>query len=324
MGLFGFTIDSSILIMSLSIFIGLAIWLLCTSFLDHPDVTRVRSELKDMYNEQDKDNFFVSLLSKHNNSSENKNKGIKVSKKFQNEFESAGIDMPAGEFAAIWAGMILMPPLIAFTASKNIIVAMGALGAGVLAPLLIFKKKKDDRLNLFESQLANTLTTICNGLRSGFSFQQAMESMVNDMQPPVAEEFGKALTEINYGVSQHDAIMHIYDRTKCEDIKMLVYALDLTSKTGGNLSDILSTVSDTVRTRIRIGQEVKTLSAQGKMSSLIVGLLPVVLLIMLSIVNPDYVAQLFNTKLGNIMLVIAALMELIGFWLMNKITDVKL
>lgn len=313
---------SSILALLIPLLVGFTAAICCIALLYNPDKAAVRSEIKELYHEGDKPNFFASLMKEKK--PEKTRRGIKVSRKFEQEFETAGIEMPAGQFMAIWIGAVIIPMMLAYMITKNPIVAGGFTAVGFLAPFIVFKKKQADRRNAFNGQFADVLLTICNGLKSGFSFQQALMSITKDMQPPVSVEFGKAIAEMEYGVSQHDALTHIYERIRCEDMKMLIAALDISSKTGGNLSDVLETISETVRTRIKVRQEVKTLSAQGKTSSLIIGGLPIAIMIILSISNPTYIGQLFVTSTGQKMLIVAAIMETIGFIVMNKITDVKL
>ncbi|SEA12357.1 tight adherence protein B [Lachnospiraceae bacterium NK3A20] len=312
----------SVMVVLITLMAGGTAALCCTALLYNPDKTVVRKQVRDMYHESDKESFFASLMKEKEQRTVRRT--FKVSRRFEKEFETAGIDMPAGEFLAVWALSAILPLVLVNALTGKAVVAGGFCAVGFLAPLIFFKKKQIDRRNAFNGQFADVLLTICNGLKSGFSFQQSLASITKDMQPPVSIEFGKAVAEMEYGVSQHDALMHIYDRVRCEDMKMLVSALDIAKKTGGNLSDVLETISETVRTRIKIRQEVKALSAQGKTSALIIGALPIVLMILLSILNPEYIGQLFQTPLGQKMLIVAAIMETVGFTVMNKITDVKL
>ena len=313
-------------ILLITILVGISTVMVITALFYHPDRAAVREEVKAMYKEGDRESFFSSLMKENQRKDERNtaNKGIKVSQKFQNEFETAGINMQAGEFVIIWMASAMIPMILCITITSNPIMTAGVTVVGFALPLIYFKKKQHDRREAFSKQFADVLLTICNSLHSGFSFQQALTSISKEMQPPVSEEFGRALTEMEYGVSMHDALYHIYDRIGCEDMKMLIAALDISSKVGGNLSDVLETISETVRIRIKVRQEVKTLSAQGKTSAMIIGLLPVFLIIIVAILNPDYIGQLIYTPTGQKMLVVAAIMETIGFVLMNKITDVKL
>jgi tight adherence protein B len=310
------------MVMLITLMAGITAALLCMAVLYNPDKAEIREQVKDMYHEGDKENFFTALMK--SNQSKDRNKGLKVSRKFEQEYETAGLDMPAGQFLAIWITASFLPLVFVYSITRNPIIAGGVEAIGFIVPLAYFKKKQTERREAFNAQFADVLLTICNGLKSGFSFQQALISISRDMKPPVSIEFGKAIAEMEYGVSQHDALMHIYDRTKCEDMKMLVSALDISGKTGGNLSDVLETISETVRTRIKVRQEVKTLSSQGRTSAKLIGFLPVAIMIFLSIKNPDYMGKLYYTSLGQKLLIVAAILEIMGFTLMKKITDVKL
>lgn len=297
--------------------------LIVFSLLYHPDRVRVKKMVKELYAERDRGALFAKTMKERQGKQRNR-KFLKVSKKFESEIESADLPVSASEFLVLWVAAVALPVLLAFALTGRTIVAVGAGSAGLLIPVAVFKKKQAERMEQFGAQLGDALLTICNGLRSGFSFQQSIRAITKDMTPPISIEFAKALAEMDYGTSQHDALLHMYDRVRNEDLKMLISALEIAQRTGGNLSDVLQTISDTVKTRIKIRQEVRALSAQGKMSALIIGGLPIILLIFLAIRNPDYIGQLLYSSTGQKLLILAAVMEIIGFTMMNKITDVKL
>lgn len=301
---------------------GLTVFAACWGILYNPGKAAAKKSLKSMYRESERDNFFVSLMKSRQD--EKKRKGIKVSQKFEQEFETAGMGITASEFLTLWIGLTLIIPILAYAASGKPVAAVGGTIIGFILPLVVFMKKKNDRKEAFNGQFADVLLTICNGLHSGFSFQQAMTSITKEMEPPVSTEFSKVLLEMDYGISMHDALYHMYERTGCDDIRMLISALDITAKTGGSLADVLETISNTVRNRLKIRQEMKTLSAQGRMSGLIVGCLPIVIILALSVLNPEYIQQLVDTTTGRKLLLVACVMESIGFAIIRKITDVKL
>lgn len=312
------------LILPIALMTGLSTAGLCFSVLYNPAKNVTKKAVRNMTAEHDRDTFFANLLQNNKKEKASRTPSVKVSKKFEQEYETAGLNIPAGQFVFLWMMATILPMLIVLLATGKTIAMAGAAAGGFLCPIILFEKKRSDRAKAFNAQFADALLTICNGLQSGFSFQQAMTAITRDMEPPISSEFETCLEEIDYGVSQHEALYHMYGRTKCEDIKMLISALDITQKTGGSLADVLQTISETVRTRIKIRQEVNTLSAQGKMSSIIVGGLPVFIMIALSVLNPDYVGQLTGTHDGQILLAVAAVMESVGFIVMQKVTDVKL
>lgn len=313
---------SANLVPILALMAGASALALCWGLLYNPGKAAAKKALKSMYNERDRDNFFASLMKSRQKGQ--KKSGIKVSRKFEQEFETAGMSISAGEFLALWMCLTFALPVIAYVVSGKPVSAAGGAVIGFILPLIFFRKKKSERKEAFNGQFADVLLTICNGLHSGFSFQQAVSSITKEMEPPVSTEFSIMLMEMEYGLTMHDALYRMYERTGCEDIKMLISALDITAKTGGSLADVLETISETVRNRLKIRQEVKTLSAQGRVSGLIIGALPIVIILALSVLNPEYIQQLVDTTDGRKLLAIACVMETVGFIIIRKITDVKL
>lgn len=298
---------------------GLTIYL----FLYNPDRFQIKKNIKDLYLNKDATLLYDNAIKERKNRRKLVDH-IKVSDKFTMQIESADMPIAANEFLLIWGCTTLIPPILVALFMQNTISAIGVGIIGFMLPYIYFVKKRSDKRNKFAMQLGDALLTICNGLRSGFSFQQAMRSVAKDMMPPISTEFQKALNEIDYGMTQEEALKRMYGRLQNEDLKMLISALAIAEKTGGNLSDVLYTISNTVQNRIKIRQEVKTLSAQGKMSSIIIGALPIVICLIMMVMNPTYIETLTNTDTGRLLLIIAAVMEGIGFFVMNKITDVKL
>lgn len=249
---------------------------------------------------------------------------IKVSQKFADDISLAGLPVSPSEFLILWLGLTLGLMFLAYIATGKIIPMAGAGIFGFVIPLVIFKQKKAKRSALFSEQFGDALLTISNSIKSGFSFQQAMASAAEELPDPIGPEFKRTLREISYGITQEEALKRMYQRTQNEDIRMLASAIAISGKTGGNLSTVLQTISNTVRSRITIRQKVKTLSAQGKVSAGIVGFLPIAIIGMIMITNPDYLQPMFTDKRGIIMLIVAVCMEIVGFFLMKKITDIEL
>ncbi len=315
--------DSMTLGTIIIVLVGASMGLLVYGVLNNPDKFQQKRIIRDMYVNKDINTLYDRALTSRKGKKKI-SEYIHVSKQFENEIASADLPVSPSEFLIIWVGAVLIPAFLSIIITRNAIVGTGLAIIGFLAPLIIYKKKKADKQKKFSAQLGDALITMCNGLKSGFSFQQAMRSVAKDMTPPLSTEFMRALNEMDYGISQHDALYRMYERMRNEDLKMMISALAISQKTGGNLSDVLETCSNTVKNRIRIRQEVNAMSAQGKMSSLIVGGLPVAIACLLMVTNPSYISTLIETSMGKGMLVGAVIMEGLGFFLMNKITDIKL
>ncbi len=236
---------------------------------------------------------------------------------------SADIMMRPEEFALIWIVIAFVPSGLAALFGAGILPSLTLAGLGAFLPLLFIKIKKDKRNKMFESQLGDTLIVICNSLRSGFSFQQAMENVATDMPAPIGVEFSRVCNEIRYGATMDDALENMAARIKSPDLMLVVSAVCIQRTTGGNLSEILSTISNTIRERLKIKGEIRSITAQGRTSGMIIGALPAFIAIALMLINPGYMSTFFTTSTGRIMLIVSVVMEILGFLAIRKIVSIK-
>ncbi len=240
-----------------------------------------------------------------------------------NELILADIMMKPEEFSIIWIVLTFVPAGLAALFQLGLMPSATLAVIGAFAPVVYIKIKKDKRKKAFEAQLGDTLIMMCNGLRSGFSFNQVMENVANDMPPPIGIEFGRVCNEIRYGATMEEALNSMCERVKSADLLLVVSAVLIQRTTGGNLSEILSTISDTIRERIKIKGEINSITAQGRMSGLIIGALPIGIAAILMVVNPEYMSTFFTTTAGNIMLIVSVVMEIIGFFAIRKVVTVE-
>lgn len=253
--------------------------------------------------------------------------GLLRSKKFldllYNELTLADIKLKPEEFSVIWLVLTFIPSgLVALLSGEMLsAVTLAVVGAGL--PVFIVRSRKKKRTIAFEVQLGDALIVICNCLRSGLSFQQAMEAIVKEMGPPVSVEFGRVLQEMQYGVPLEEGLNNMTERLKSADLLLTVSAVNIQRQTGGNLSEILEIISETIKERIKIKGDIRTLTAQGRMSGMLIGGLPIVMGGMLMITNPAYMLLLFTTPLGRMLLIVAVTMEVLGFTFIKKIVDIK-
>lgn len=303
--------------------VGLTVFILFNSYIkDNEDKYIMKQSVKKYYTTHNMDELY-SKASKDRKKQRIADK-IHVSQKFADDVSIAGLPVTPSEFLILWIGLTLGLILIGYLATGNSITAAGAGMFGFMIPLLIFRYMKNKRMMLFSEQLGDALLTMSNSIKAGFSFQQAINTAAQELPDPIGAEFKRVVREMSYGVTQETALYNMYKRTHNEDVKMLTSAIAISAKTGGNLSDVLTTISNTVRSRIAIRQKVKTLSAQGKTSAVIVGILPIALLGVMMVMNPDYLQPMFTDHRGIIMLIAAVIMEIIGFFFMKKITDIEL
>lgn len=246
-----------------------------------------------------------------------------ISRKFEDSLALSGMKLNAQEFLIFWFCITLIPLVLIGLITENSISAAGVGIVGFVIPPQLVQRSKHKRQQLFDKQLSEALIVMSNCIKSGYSFQQAMESIAADMQPPISTEFAKTLREIRYGVKQEDALYHMVERVQNKDLGLLVSAVVISSQVGANLSEILDNISETIKDRIKIKNDVKILSSQGRISGLIIGILPIVLALFLMIVNPDYIVSFFETTIGKIMVGTGVVLEIIGFTIVNRIVDIK-
>lgn len=247
-----------------------------------------------------------------------------ISKDFANYIASSGLKLTATEFMYMWTGLTIVPMFIVVIIGGEILTA-AALGIiGFSIPPILVQRARKKRAELFNKQLSEALIMMGNSIKGGFTFMQSMESIATDMQPPISSEFAKVLREVHYGVSQEDALKHMVERMQNRDLELLVSAVVTSSQVGSNLTEILDTISATIRDRIKMKQDINSLTAQGRISGIIIGSLPVVLILSLMILNPEYYDGFFDATIGKALIVLSIAMEAIGFLLINKIVNIKM
>lgn len=212
---------------------------------------------------------------------------------------------------------------------------MGAIGlvAGSLVPGIYSRYAATKRIRTFDDQLADTLSLWVNALKSGFSVLQAMEAISTEMPPPVSQEFERVIQEIRLGLDTETALDNVLRRVPSEDFDLVVTAVKVQREVGGNLSEILDTISHTIRERVRIKGEIRTLTAQGRISGWIITMLPIGLGLFLNFSNPDYIGELFSrdpdTMIANllpcgwIMVGVSVIMIIVGGVAIQKIVDIE-
>lgn len=265
----------------------------------------------------------TSLIDRAMNGGKKSVKRKKLMDTIFNELILADIMMKPEEFCLIWLVLTFVPSGLAALFKLGLMPSLTLAAVGAFLPPIYIKIKKGKRIKAFEAQLGDTLIMMCNGLRSGFSFQQTMENVAHDMPAPIGMEFGRVCNEIRYGATMEEALNNMTERVKSADLMLVVSAVLIQRTTGGNLSEILSTISNTIRERIKIKGEINSITAQGRTSGLIIGALPIGIAAILMVVNPEYMTTFFTTTAGNIMLTVSVVMEVIGFFAIRKVVSVE-
>ena len=236
----------------------------------------------------------------------------------------AYVKMKPEEFVGMSLMSAVILGLILFLIGRNIL--FGVLGAlvGYKIPDLYIGSIKKKRGRLLNSQLPQALTLISNGLRAGFSFPQSLNVAGKEMDSPISDEFLKVLRDNSLGKPMEEALENLSKRTDDEDLDMFVTALLIQRQVGGNLAEVLDTISNTIRERVKLRGEIRSLTAQGRLSAAIISFLPIALALVISVINPGYLDVMFTTLPGIIALVAAVVMELIGIFLLIKLVNIEI
>lgn len=179
------------------------------------------------------------------------------------------------------------------------------------------------RTKAFNNQLNDALGIMANSLRAGYSFLQSVNSVSKEMPDPIAHEFRRLLKELSLGQETEIALKNLVTRIESEDLELIVRAILIQKETGGNLAEILDTISTTIRDRVKIQGEIRTLTAQGRLSGIVVGSMPIFLIGIMYLINPEYITIMFTHPIGKMLLIFAATSEVVGMFLIKKIVDIE-
>lgn len=246
---------------------------------------------------------------------------LHIPKSVANAVRDSGLLLRVEEYVMIWISLATLPALLYFIISRKIMQTVLIVGIGTALPPIFLIIKKNSRLKKFSTQLGDALMLIANGLRAGFSFEQVLESAAKDMADPISSEFLRVSRELKMGLSLEDSLTALTERMENADMRLLTSAVLIQRQVGGNLAEILDTISGTIQDRIKIKNHVSSLTAQGKISGLIVGLVPVFLYIAISAANPEYMEVFSETTYGHVLLIVAVTMETAGFLIIRKMSN---
>lgn len=234
--------------------------------------------------------------------------------------QQAGKTYPAYRIILATILFALLAALIAwYFTSHFIATGVAAIIAGAL-PMAKLKSDRKKRLDLFEEQLPEALDMMTRALRAGYPFNEAMHYIAEEMQDPIAHEFGITFEEINYGRDVRQAFNYLLMRVPSTNLIAATTAILIQRETGGNLAELLDKISDILRKRFRFQRRVKTLTAENRMSAWVLSLLPFIVFLAISLRTPSYMKPLLTTPTGHIILGVGLVLQVIGaFWVRKQI-----
>lgn len=218
----------------------------------------------------------------------------------------------------------LLTLLVVQTLMHNLFLAVLLAPVPAALPYMFLRRKRTKRLREFEEQLPEALDMIVNALRSGFTFELALKMVAQEAMDPLAYEFAVVFEQQNLGVSLEDALAGLRYRVPSEDLDILIIALVLNRRTGGNLAEVLEKASSTIRDRFRLKREVRTKTAHGRFSGFVLITLPIFMAGILTVLAPDYLLSMVKEPAGQWLLGTAIVMQLLGIFVIRKIIDIKI
>lgn len=241
----------------------------------------------------------------------------------QRDLKAAGIEIRVGSLLML-AGLLGLLGFLLGNLQGNPLAGIIYVVLGVIAPFLYVRYKKRKRIEAFEGQLPDALDMIINAMRAGYSFQAAMELVGQELPDPLGPEFSQFYEEQRLGMDVRTALLGLQDRVPSMDLKMFITAVMINRETGGNLTEVLNNIATVIRERFRIEGELRTLTAQVKLSSKILGLLPILVVAAITLLNPEFMKPLFEEEIGKIIIAVAATMQLFGFLVMRKLSNIEI
>ncbi|RLC90855.1 MAG: secretion system protein F [Chloroflexi bacterium] len=234
----------------------------------------------------------------------------------------ADIQLTVGEFLATTLIVMILCGGAAYLLTRHVLPTVLACVGGFFIPRWYIALVRRRRLRAFDDQLSDTINLIVNSLRAGYSILQAMEAVAEEMVPPISTEFGRVVREVQLGLTLEQALSNMLRRVPSDDLDMMVTAISVQREVGGNLAEVLDTISYTIRERIRIKGEIRALTAYGRGAGVMLSAIPVILAVLVYFINPEFMSLLFVHRCGWVMIGIAILGIVLGFLIIRKIVDI--
>ena len=236
----------------------------------------------------------------------------------------ANSQMPMSVFVLISVVCASFAALAAAMNNLGVLAMLGCAVPGSLLPYGYMRWKRKKRFLLFQKQLPDALDLMARALRAGHAFSVGMKMVGDEFPDPVGPEMGRAVEEISYGIEIPEALKSLSKRIECVDLKFFVTALIVQRETGGNLAEIIEAISRLIRLRFELLGRVQALSAEGKWSAIVLMAMPILLLVGLSWINPEYMDPLYTDPTGQAMLGTALVWMTIGGVVVKKMINIKI
>jgi tight adherence protein B len=240
------------------------------------------------------------------------------------DLSQANLPLTVPEYLLLRAAVPLLLALIGLFVWRTVYVLPAALALGLIAPIFWMRMRRKRRNRDFNEQLSETLTMLSGSLRGGFSLVQSLANAAKESQEPTKSELRRVTQEIQLGLSLSQALENVVKRVESDDLDLVVTAIKIHSRVGGNLTTILENISTTIRERTKLRREIRVITSMTRLSSYVIGLLPFALGAIIFSINPQYMARLFQPGLTLCIPIGAFISSVAGFIIIQRIVDIKI
>ncbi len=248
--------------------------------------------------------------------------GLGLAPQLAEALSQADVPFTAAEFALLMVGTAALGFVVGLVRLGPILgLVLGALGGAL--PLVYLHMVRGRRQRAFTEQLPDMLTLLVGGLRAGHGLSQALDTLTDQMSPPVSTEVERVLRAVRLGVPMDRALSDMAERVGTEDARLMVTAIIIQRESGGNLAETLDIISDTLRDRVRVQRELMTLTAQQRMSGIVLALLPVFLALAIFMISPAFFQPFMEPGWPRLLPAAAVVMMIVGFLVMRRILDIE-
>jgi len=236
----------------------------------------------------------------------------------------AGVKWSVAQFLGCSLVMLVVGLVAARMLDTPALAAGGVVALALASPMIVLMRTRRDRLSKLEEQLPEAADFLGRALRAGHSFANVMQMVGEEMPEPIAGEFKFAYEEINYGVPMNEALHNLAVRVPLTDLRYLVIAVLIQRESGGNLAEVLGNISRLIRARLKLLGQVRVMSAEGRMSAWILGILPLAVLLLMSVMNPAYIEVLWTDPVGVRLMWYSGAVAVGGILWMRKLIRIRI
>ncbi|MHB1133482.1 MAG: type II secretion system F family protein [Chloroflexota bacterium] len=251
-------------------------------------------------------------------------RGTSYAQRLELDLARAALPMRVGEYLLLrWLGAVVtyLVVTMVFRVFWPLALVLGALA--FLAPRLWLSGREQKRVRAVEDQLVDALTMMANSLKAGASFLQAMEMVATELPPPVSTEFRQVVAEIGVGAPVEQALTDLTERVRSYDLYLIVTAIVVQRRVGGNLAEVMSNIAHTIRERQQLLRQAVVETSEMRLSAYVLIALPIGMFIYLLVTRPGYLQPMLEEGVGRLMMAAAVVMQLVGYWVMRRIADIK-